>query len=895
MRRNLLVLFLAAAFLSGAAMSGVAADKGPWQASKGALPELATPVGYTGSGAPVYLVRVMKGSVPSLGWFSPSTGKAQILEATRTVAAPAFDAWTGTGRWVPADASSLPADAFSAGKGADGRQVLLARVSYQGWLVPAVFNWQEETAVADIAGTRVSFSTFEVLVPDWTSVKNAGSMPVFAAGTDSDGSDLAPLRAPRGKGLHPGKWSAGSRKGYIPYGGKEIELGQQGYELFIGTGIWVRPQGKALPFGAIQAGTDDDGSALYMVRAKQGGSDALGKFSAARGEAYIPYGGLETKVTSFEVLCYDLSPNREESVALAPPAPPAPAPAPQTAAVAQPAPLSYWQQFQGVPPIHSVAMGVTADATILFLARSVKAGVTSIGYLDPRTKNAAIYGPKQAAASDSFELWAGGGQWVEVKASSIPAFALSAGLDAGKQPVPILRVKSGKWLLPAFYSAAERSLVAYVAGKRTLFAGGEVLVPDWMGANDPGALEQAFQAGVDSDGTALGLLRFPQGRSLQPGKVRLGDGQGYISGDGREIPVGGEGAQLFVGKGAWVQPVRAAAPDGAIPAGWDDDGNPLFMIRAKVSGADVPGKYNEKRNEALVPYGGKELQVTSFEVLCYAPAGGAAVASTTPATPVVAPQQAPPPPPPQVSSGDGGDWKKGTLWGFAANEIHPPNKPAPAKVASSLGYWTVEGKLDESERQEQGLLTDVYTYSGLKDEELDLSVYSKAATPGLYLASPSNKWVEVAPRTGEGDFPTGGVSNLKVVLPETGTYTLVVSNYGESAGPYSVSLQGRPQIFTGTLSATAAFAPVEVTAKVSAFYTIEVTSETFDPTILLVDKKTQGVKDVKLDQQARRASTTVYIDAGQTLVVQVRPASPKASPAPKGPFKVNVRLDGFGS
>jgi hypothetical protein len=203
MRRNLLFLFMVGVLLAGSAMFGIAADKGPWQASKGTLPEVSTPVGYTDDGAPVYLARVMKGGAPVLGWFTPSMGKAQILDGPRTMAAQAFDVWSGAGRWVAADASSLPPDALSAGKGADGRPVLLARVSYQGWLVPAAFDWQEESAVADIAGTRMSFSTFEVLVPDWTNVKNAGSMPVFLAGKDSDGSDLAPLRAPKERAFTP--------------------------------------------------------------------------------------------------------------------------------------------------------------------------------------------------------------------------------------------------------------------------------------------------------------------------------------------------------------------------------------------------------------------------------------------------------------------------------------------------------------------------------------------------------------------------------------------------------------------------------------------------------------------------------------------------------------------
>ncbi|HET6452680.1 MAG TPA: DM9 repeat-containing protein [Spirochaetia bacterium] len=587
MRRSLLVLFLACLVLS----SAVAADKPAWLAAKGALPGLAMPVGYTDTGAPVYMARVVKSGVASIGRFVPPTVTAQIMMAKRTAPAASFELWTGAGRWVPADASSLPADAISAGRGADGRDVLLARVSYRGWLVPAMFDWQQEAAVADIAGARMTFSTFEVLVPDWVNVKNVDAMQsAFVGGTDADGSNLVPLRAARGKGVHPGKWSAGSGKGYVSYGGKEIELGQQGYELFIGTGTWTAPQGKALPFGAILAGRDDDGSPLYMIRSKVNNADSLGKYSSTRKQAYVPFGGKELEVSSFEVLCYDLSPNRPDSV------------------------------------------------------------------------------PTQSAAAPA------------------PAPAMAA-----PQPAPV--------------------------------------------------------------------------------------------------------------------PPAAPTPDVAADA----------------------------------------------------------------------------------------DWQSGALWGTGPGEWQIPATPAPAKIVPAFGYWTVNGTLDQSETQREGLLADAYLYAGQKGEQVTFFLYSESATPGFYIGAPSRQYITVAPRTGEGEFPEGGSSTVKATLPETGTYTILVANAPAGAGSYLLRVQGRGQSFSGTLAPSAAFAPVEVQVQLGAFYTIEVTSDSFDPGIVIMDKKTQKPLEVTVDQTSRRAFTTAYANDGQALVIQVRPANPKASPPPKGAFKVEVRLDNFGS
>ena len=108
-------------------------------------------------------------------------------------------------------------------------------------------------------------------------------------------------------------------------------------------------------------------------------------------------------------------------------------------------------------------------------------------------------------------------------------------------------------------------------------------------------------------------------------------------------------------------------------------------------------------------------------------------------------------------------------------------------------------------------------------------------------------------------------------------------------------MKGRGQVFTGKLVPTAAFAPVEAQAKLGAFYTIEVTSDSFDPGIVVLDKKTQKPLNVTVDQTAKRAFTTVYADEGQALLIQVRPSNPKGSSPAKGAFSVEVRLDSFGS
>ena len=302
--------------LVGLRLSAQAPD---WQASvNGRLPDISTPVGYSADGSTLYLVRSSRSGVTSVGWFEAKTGRAFLIGPDRPSPAASFEVYAGAGRWIAGDATSIPANAVSAGTGPDGQPLYVLRVSSGGVLMPAAWSAETGAAAAFIGGRRILFSTFEVLVPDWARLSDPDALSqAFRSGAGANNAALVPLRAAHGGGLHPGKFNTGNQQGYIPYGGKEITVGIPESEIFIGSGTWVPSRGT-LPPGAIPAGYDDDGSILYMIKAKQAGADALGKYSARRNQAYVPWGGKEVTVTSFEVLCYDLTRNRPDSQVQAP-------------------------------------------------------------------------------------------------------------------------------------------------------------------------------------------------------------------------------------------------------------------------------------------------------------------------------------------------------------------------------------------------------------------------------------------------------------------------------------------------------------------------------------------------------------------------------------------------
>lgn len=67
----------------------------------------------------------------------------------------------------------------------------------------------------------------------------------------------------------------------------------------------------------------------------------------------------------------------------------------------------------------------------------------------------------------------------------------------------------------------------------------------------------------------------------------------------------------------WI-PWKASqgVPKFAVPSGHEADYRPLYVVRAPVGGGDelAPGKYVAEDAKAYIPYKGKELIVTEFEV-----------------------------------------------------------------------------------------------------------------------------------------------------------------------------------------------------------------------------------------------------------------------------------------
>jgi hypothetical protein len=161
--------------------------------------------------------------------------------------------------------------------------------------------------------------------------------------------------------------------------------------------------------------------------------------------------------------------------------------------------------------------------------------------------------------------------------------------------------------------------------------------------------------------------------------------------------------------------------------------------------------------------------------------------------------------------------------------------------------------------------------------------------------------------------PDDGVTSKKprtimTQLTETGPYTVRVRSLVPL--PYfAISATGSGPQFTVQLNEKSpigadkvAYLPVELNGFMEGYaffiYVAEISADSFEPTAVLVDKKTMKPWPAALAVNGKRATLTFEVDGfgdrfspDLTLVILVKPAKPGASPKPKGTVTVNVRFD----
>ena len=532
--------------------------------------------------------------------------------------------------WVRSSLDDSAAQGFIASTEADGSPVYIIRAPFGGGLAVGKYSPRLRGAYIPWGGMENRVSSFELFVGkgEWKPMKRGDKLPdgAIIGGSEGDGTPLYIIRGKVGSLLVPGKYNPNHQSAYVPWSGKEenvnpFEILVRSSQVQASSPEWVATDVSDNASRARPAGRSPDGTPSFLIRALFQGSLIPGKFNPKAKTAYVPWGGKEVRVDRFEFLV-----SQAFAAPVTVPVPvPVPVPAPEStmgvpamASSSSTSDVILWLPAKPrFPPARSVAFA-TKGRTALYLIRGTLDGRPATGYLDPTTMQALLLGEKGPVATNSYEVWGGGGWWAEVDDYGIPGSVLHIGIGQDRRRIPLARVRNGSEVLPAFYSDIDGTFIAYVGNKRTEFRKGEVLMPDW--ASMPTSVDENIHVSVtERQGKTLVPYRMANGKEWSVGKFVLEDKVGYISGAGNELGFGNLQCEVFVGTGIWTRPERAAAPDNAIPAGRDSTGAITYSIRASYMNDTALGQYNKRLGLATIPYGGQEVRVTDFELLCYPP------------------------------------------------------------------------------------------------------------------------------------------------------------------------------------------------------------------------------------------------------------------------------------
>jgi hypothetical protein len=306
--------------------------------------------------------------------------------------------------------------------------------------------------------------------------------------------------------------AGGTEGGGEPQGGVSQAIGS-------GSSNWVDETGGGLPWDAVVAGIDNDGTPLYACRASLGAGTQLGKIRAGWPGCDIPYGGAEVSVHAYQVL----------------------------------APL-----------------------------------------------------------------------WIAASSGSIPAGAVVAGFEANGAPLYFCRdhfntndlqpgkIRQGFPGCKIGYAGNEYDRVNY-----------EVLVSRWAvswqestGHTLPQSNPFVLLGGHEQDGRPLYLCRAEY-QGLQPGKDRTDFQSCKFTYAGTEHDQSNWLGTLHWDSVSadWEGAINGAIPSAAVAQGTDNDGAPLFACRAYYGGGLHPGKIRKDWPGCDIPYGGREVNVSSYAVL----------------------------------------------------------------------------------------------------------------------------------------------------------------------------------------------------------------------------------------------------------------------------------------
>jgi len=205
--------------------------------------------------------------------------------------------------------------------------------------------------------------------------------------------------------------------------------------------------------------------------------------------------------------------------------------------------------------------------------------------------------------------------------SGVVPNAVYAGNDVDGAPIYVGRAYHEGDLIPVKIIPSKNAAYVSHGGQEIPVHQFETLTGhgfNWVGSGNGHVPDGAVASGTQSNGETVFIGRAHFQGSLTPGKVHRSHGCLYIPFGGAEHSI--PQYEVLVGKprSSWVATsAHAPLPEGAILAGNDSDGSPIYVGRAYHDGDQLPAKVLPSKQVAYVAFGGQEHPKHQYEVLCH--------------------------------------------------------------------------------------------------------------------------------------------------------------------------------------------------------------------------------------------------------------------------------------
>ncbi|XP_023032752.1 uncharacterized protein LOC6638414 isoform X1 [Drosophila willistoni] len=273
-----------------------------------ALPPYAVIGGHDSDGTPIYVGRSFHEGENLPAKVIPSKGCAYVAYGGQEHQKTHYEVLVGQGfAWVGSGGGAIPPNAVRSGTTRQGEPLYVGRGHYSNSLTVGKVHPSHGCLYVPFGGQEVRINTYEVLIyqrhDTWVPASPGYTPPnAVIAGHDSDRTPIYAGRAMHEGEMLPSKVVPSKGCAYVCFGGYEFQ--KPTYEVLTGYGyVWVRPPPHGIPPNAVTTGRTRSGEPIYYGRGHYQGSLTPGLISSRQRCLYIPYGGREIRIDSYEVLC----------------------------------------------------------------------------------------------------------------------------------------------------------------------------------------------------------------------------------------------------------------------------------------------------------------------------------------------------------------------------------------------------------------------------------------------------------------------------------------------------------------------------------------------------------------------------------------------------------------